>query len=105
MKIEVVDGAAGLLLVHVLGKERLACEAAHNRFLLNNNLNEWNLIVRTNFLDHTLFAQSINPDGQASHEINIAHPSEIRAQLTELLGAELNRWAGPSSTAHAFGGI
>ena len=105
MKIEVVDGAAGLVLVHVLGKERLACEAAYNRFLLNHNLNGWNLIVRTNFLDRTLFAQSINPDRQASQEINITQPSEIRAKLTELLEAELNQWAGRSSAAHAFGGI
>jgi hypothetical protein len=97
MKIEVVQGTTGLLLVHVLGRERLACEAAYNRFLVSHNLREWNLIVRTNLLDRSLVAQSITPDGQASSEIVIAPASDIRAKLTELLEVELDRWLQHSS--------
>jgi len=104
MKIEVVEGTTGLLLVHVLGRERLACEAAYNRFLVNHNLREWNLIVRTNLLDESIVAQSINPDGCASLETVIAQGSDIRAQLTELLEAELGRWREPSSALSASDG-
>ncbi len=92
MKIEVVQGTTGLLLVHVLGRERLACEAAYNRFLISHNLKEWNLIVRTNLIDRSLVAQSITPDGKASSETIMATPSDIRAKLTELLEVELDRW-------------
>lgn len=97
MKIEVVQGTTGLLLVHVLGRERLACEAAYNRFLISHNLREWNLIVRANLLDRSLVAQSVTPDGQASSEIIMAAPSDIRAKLTELLELELERWLEHSS--------
>jgi len=104
MKIEVVQGTTGLLLVHVLGRERLACEAAYNRFLVNHNLREWSLVVRTNHLDQTIVAQSINPDGQASNEMVIAQQSDIRAQLTEFLEAELGHWQEPSSALEASDG-
>ena len=104
MKIEVVDGATGLLLIQVLGRERLECEAAYNRFLVNHNLKEWSLIVRTNLLDQTIVAQSINPDGQASNEIAIAQHSDVRARLTELLEAELSYWLEPSSALKASDG-
>ena len=97
MKIEVVEGTTGLLLVHVLGRERLACEAAYNRFLIGHKLKEWNLIVRTNLLDRSLVAQSITPDGQVSSEIIMAAPSDIQARLTELLEVELDRWLEHSS--------
>jgi hypothetical protein len=101
MKIEVVEGTTGLLLVHVLGRERLACEAAYNRFLVNHNLKEWSLIVRTNLLDQSIVAQSVNPDGQASHEVVMAPQSDIRAQVAELLEAELEHWRKPSSALKA----
>ena len=104
MKIEVVEGTTGLLLVHVLGRERLECEAAYNRFLVNHNLKEWNLIVRTNLLDQSVVAQSINPNGQASREMVIAQQSDIRAQLTELLEAELEHWLEPPSALKASEG-
>jgi hypothetical protein len=104
MKIVVVEGATGLLLVHVLGRERLECEAAYNRFLVNHNLKEWNLIVRTNLLDQSIVAQSVNPDGQASHEMAIAPQSDIRAQLRELLEAELEHWRKPTSALAASDG-
>lgn len=94
-----MQGPTGLLLVHVLGKERLACEAAYNRFLVGHNLNHWNLVVRTNFLDHSLVAQSISPEGRASREIVIDQSSEIRAKLTELLEMEHDRWLELSSAA------
>ncbi len=97
MKIEVVEGTTGLLLVHVLGRERLACEAAYNRFLIGHKLKEWNLIVRTNLLDRSLVAQSITPDGQVSSEIIMAAPSDIQARLTELLEVELDRWLDHAS--------
>jgi hypothetical protein len=105
MKIEVVEGTTGLLLIHVLGRERLACEAAYNRFLVNHNLKQWSLIVRANFLDQSIVAQSINPDGQASHEIVIAQQSDMRAQLTELLEAELGHWLEPASALKASDGF
>jgi hypothetical protein len=104
MKIEVVQGTTGLLLVHVLGRERLACEAAYNLFLVNHNLREWGLIVRTNLLDQSSVAQSINPDGQASNEMVMGQSSDIRAQLTELLEAELVHWLEPSSALKASDG-
>jgi hypothetical protein len=104
MKIEVVEGATGLLLVHVLGRERLECEAAYNRFLVNHNLKEWNLIIRTNLLDESVVAQSVNPDGQASHEMVMAPRSDIRAQLRDLLEAELKHWLEPSSALKASDG-
>jgi hypothetical protein len=91
-KIELVEDPNGLLLIHVLGGERLACEAAHNRFLLNHNLRYWSLIVRSNFIEPSLFAQSISPDGHASREMEIAQTPEIRAKLIELLEAEFSRW-------------
>ncbi len=97
MKIEVVEGTTGLLLVHVLGRERLACEAAYNRFLIGHKLKEWNLIVRTNLLDRSLVVQSITPDGQVSSEIIMAAPSDIQARLTELLEVELDRWLDHAS--------
>jgi len=105
MKIEVVESATGLLLIHVLGRERLECEAAHNRFLVNHNLKEWSLIVRTNLLDRTLVAQSVNPEGEASQEMVMALQSDIRAQLKELLEAELEHWLGSSSTLKASDGV
>jgi len=104
MKIEVVEGATGLLLVHVLGRERLACEAAYNRFLVNHNLKEWTLIVRTNLLDQSIVSQSVNPDGRASQEMVMARESDIRAQLTKLLEDELNHWREPSSALKASDG-
>jgi hypothetical protein len=104
MKIEVVQGTTGLLLVHVLGRERLACEAAYNRFLVNHNLREWGLIVRTNLLDQSIAAQSINPDGQASNEMVMAQSSDIRAQLAEFLEAELGHWLEPSAALKASDG-
>lgn len=104
MKIDVVEGATGLLLVQVLGRVRLECEAAYNRFLVSHNLKEWNLIVRTNLLDQSIVAQSVNPDGQASHEILLAPQSDIRTQLRELLEAELEHWREPSSALRASDG-
>ena len=99
-----MEGATGLLLVHVLGRERLACEAAYNRFLVNHNLKQWSLVVRTNLLDQSVVAQSIDPDGRASDEMVMAQSSDIRAQLTELLEAELGQWLEPSSTFKASDG-
>jgi len=104
MKIEVVESATGLLLVHVLGKQRLECEAAHNRFLVNHNLREWSLVVRANLLDRSLIAQSVNPAGDASHEMVMARQSDIRAQLRELLEAELEHWLRPSALNASEGG-
>lgn len=103
MKIEVVEGATGLVLIHVLGRERLACEAAHNRFLLSRNLKDWILIVRTNLLDQSLVAQSVNPDGRASAELVITQTSDIRSQLTGLLEAELAEWLGRPPALGATG--
>ena len=105
MKIEVVESATGLLLVHMLGRERLECEAAHNRFLVNHNLKEWSLIVRANLLDGSLVAQSVNPAGEASHEMVMAPQSDIRARLRELLEAELEHWLRPSSALKASDGV
>lgn len=104
MRIEVVECATGLLLVHVLGRERLECEAAHNRFLINHNLKEWGLIVRANLLDGSLVAQSVNPGGEASHELVMAPQSDLRTQLKELLEAEREHWLRPSSALKAAGG-
>ena len=104
MKIEVVESATGLLLVHVLGRERLECEAAHNRFLVNHNLKEWSLIVRTNLLDRSLVAQSVNPAGEASPEMVMAPHSDVRAQLRELLEAELEHWLRRSAALRASDG-
>lgn len=104
MKIEVAESPTGLLLVQVLGRERLECEAAHNRFLVNNNLKEWNLIVRTDLLDQSVVAQSVNPDGQASREVVMAPRSDIRAQLRDLLEAELEHWVKPSQALEASDG-
>ncbi len=103
MKIEVAEGPTGLLLVHVLGTERLGCEGAYNRFLLHHNLAYWTLIVRASFCDQSLLAQSITPDGHASGEIVIAQASEISAKLTELLESELSHWIVRASASQASG--
>jgi hypothetical protein len=103
MKIDVVEGPTGLLLIHVLRMERLACEAAYNRFLLSHNLAYWTLIVRASFCNQSFFAQSITSDGHASEEIVISHSSEISAKLTELLESELNRWMDRASASQASG--
>jgi hypothetical protein len=101
MRIEVLEGPTGLLLIHVLGGDRLACEAAYNRFLLNHNLKYWNLIVRASFPDQSLFAQSIAPDGRASDEIGILDARNISEKLTELLRQELSQWMRRAATAQA----
>jgi|SRR5579871_418809 len=101
MKIEVVDSPTGLLLIHVSDRERLACEAAHNRFLLDHGFKEWTLSVRTSFTEGVLVAQSIDPDGRASNEIRIAAWSEIRVSLMTLLEAALSCWMEPSRALSA----
>jgi len=103
MKIEVVQSTTGLVLVHVLGKDRLMCEAAHNRFLISHALPEWSLLVRSNLLDHSFTAQSVNPAGQASVEIALAESAEIRARLSELLEMEYELWRDASATRAAGG--
>jgi len=102
--IEVAQSTTGLLLIHVRGKERVACEAAHNRFLLSHGLREWDLIVRTNLVDQSLVAQSINPTGKASPELVIAQASDIRSKLTDLLETELGQWSACSSASQASEG-
>jgi hypothetical protein len=100
MKIEVVEGPTGLVLIHVLRSARLACEAAYNRFLIKHGLTYWNLIIRASFISQSIIAQSIAPDGLASNEVEIREISEISLTLTQLLEFELSRWLGHAA-AHA----